>query len=127
MEGPQPHHLRDPILERDGLQAGNNTILLHGICSRGHKCPAWGICNLHVPAQECWKHTVPINHRKQAVSAIFGDHKVDDKTVNYFAQNELYLADSIDNLETQLDTCVRFLDLITAERGIASEGYACGL
>jgi hypothetical protein len=64
---------------------------------------------------------------KQAVRAIFGDQKVDDDTVSYFAQNELYLADSIDNLETQLDTCVRFLDLITAERGIASEGYARGL
>jgi hypothetical protein len=64
---------------------------------------------------------------KQLLRHLLGDTKVDDDTVVYFAQNDFYLPDSIDRLEVQLQTCIQFLDLITAEKGIASEGYSEGL
>jgi hypothetical protein len=58
---------------------------------------------------------------------MFGDGKLNDDTVKYFAKHEFYLADSVKNLEIQLDTCVEFLDLMTVNRGIASKGFARGL
>ena len=64
---------------------------------------------------------------KQSLRHLLGDTKVDDDTVLYFAQNDFYLPDSIDRLEVQLQTCIKFLDLITATKGIASEGYSEGL
>jgi hypothetical protein len=64
---------------------------------------------------------------RQSLRHLLGDTKVDDDTVQYFAQNDFYLPDSIDRLEVQLQTCISFLDLITADKGIASEGYSEGL
>jgi hypothetical protein len=58
---------------------------------------------------------------KQSLRHLLGDTKVDDDTVLYFAQNDFYLPDSIDRLEVQLQTCIQFLDLITATKGIASQ------
>jgi hypothetical protein len=59
---------------------------------------------------------------KQSLRHLLGDTKVDDDTVLYFAQNNFYLPNSINRLEVQLQTCIQFLDLITATKGIASEG-----
>jgi hypothetical protein len=64
---------------------------------------------------------------KQSLCHLLGDTKVDDDTVLYFAQNDFYLPNSIDSLEVQLQTCIQFLDLITATKGIALEGYSEGL
>jgi hypothetical protein len=64
---------------------------------------------------------------KQSLPHLLGNTKVDDDTVLYFAQNDFYLPDSIDCLEVQLQTYIQFLDLITATKGIASEGYSEGL
>jgi hypothetical protein len=58
---------------------------------------------------------------------MFGDGKLNDDTIKYFAKHEFYLADSVESLEIQLDTCVEFLDLMTVHKGIASEGFARGL
>jgi hypothetical protein len=64
---------------------------------------------------------------EQNIRSMFGDGKLNDDTIKYFAKHEFYLADSVENLEIQLDTCVEFLDLMTVHRGIASEGFARGL
>jgi hypothetical protein len=64
---------------------------------------------------------------KQSLCHLLGNTKVDDDTVLYFAQNDFYLPDSIDCLKVQLQTCIQFLDLITATKGIASKGYSKGL
>jgi hypothetical protein len=60
-------------------------------------------------------------------SLFFGDTKINADTVQYFAKHEYYLADSLESLEIQLETCVKFLDLLTAKNGIASAGYPEGL
>jgi hypothetical protein len=64
---------------------------------------------------------------EQNIRSVFGDGKLNDDTIKYFAKHEFYLADSVENLEIQLDTCVEFLGLMTVNRGIASEGFSRGL
>jgi hypothetical protein len=43
--------------------------------------------------------------------------------VQYFAKHEYYLSDSLENLEIQMETCFKLLNLLTAKGGIASAGY----
>jgi hypothetical protein len=57
------------------------------------------------------------------IRSLFGDTKINEDTVRYFAKHEYYLSDSLESLEIQLETCVKFLDLLTAKGGIASAGY----
>jgi hypothetical protein len=64
---------------------------------------------------------------QQGLRSLFGDTKINEDTVRYFARHEYYLADSRESLEIQLETCVKFLDLLTAKGGIASAGYTQGL
>ena len=64
---------------------------------------------------------------EQNIRSMFGDGKLNDDTIRYFAKHEFYLADTVENLEIQLDTCIEFLDLMTVNRGIASEGFTRGL
>jgi hypothetical protein len=64
---------------------------------------------------------------QQGIRSLFDDTKINKDTVRYFARHEYYLADSLETLEIQLETCVKFLDLLTAKGGIASAGYTEGL
>jgi hypothetical protein len=64
---------------------------------------------------------------EQNIRSMFEDGHLNDDTIKYFAKHEFYLADSVENLEIQLNTCVKFLDLMTVPKGIASEGFARGL
>ena len=64
---------------------------------------------------------------QQGIRSLFGDTKINEDTVRYFARHKYYLADSLESLEIQLETCVKFLDLLTAKGGIASAGYTEGL
>jgi hypothetical protein len=61
---------------------------------------------------------------QQGIRSLFGDNKINEDTVRYFARHEYYLADSLESLEIQLETCV---NLLTGKRGIASAGYTEGL
>lgn len=64
---------------------------------------------------------------QQSIRSMFGDTEVDEDSVKYYASNEFYLAQTVTDLEIQLQTCIRFLDTMTANEGIASEGYTYGL
>jgi hypothetical protein len=65
---------------------------------------------------------------KQSLCYLLGDTKVGHDTVLYFSQNNFYLLpDSIICIKVQVQTCIQFLDLITANKGIASTGYLEGL
>jgi hypothetical protein len=64
---------------------------------------------------------------EQNIQSMFGDGKLNDDTICYFAKHKFYLANSVETLEIQLDTCVDFLNLVTVHQGIASEGFAGGL
>jgi hypothetical protein len=52
---------------------------------------------------------------------VFGDGKVNDDTIKF------YLVDLVANLEIQLDTCVKFLNLMTVNGGFSGKGFARGL
>jgi hypothetical protein len=64
---------------------------------------------------------------RNAIRSMFGDSKLDDESLKYYAKNEFYLAGDFTELEEQLRTTIEFLDLITRRKGISSEGYEYGL
>ncbi len=64
---------------------------------------------------------------QQSIRSMFGDTEVDEDSVKYYASHEFYLAQTVMELEIQLQTCISFLDTLTATEGIASEGYTYGL
>jgi hypothetical protein len=62
------------------------------------------------------------------VRSMFGSTKLDEESIKYFAKNDFYLlADTLAGLEEQLFTCIKCLEKLTCESGIASEGYWHGL
>jgi hypothetical protein len=63
---------------------------------------------------------------EQTIKSLFGDGKLSDEAVKYYSKSELYLTNDVDLFDIQLSTCIAFLDLLTARRGIASDGYRRG-
>jgi hypothetical protein len=60
---------------------------------------------------------------QQAIQAMFGDTKIDDESVKYYASQDFFLAHDLTSFESQLDTCISFLEMMTRPKGIATEGY----
>jgi hypothetical protein len=54
---------------------------------------------------------------------MFGDTKIDDESVRYYASQDFFLATIPAEFEGQLETCILFLELITQKNRIASEGF----
>ena len=61
------------------------------------------------------------------VKSMFGSSELDEDSIKYFAKNDFYLADNLPGLEEQIYTCVKLLERLTCQYGIASEGYRHGL
>jgi hypothetical protein len=61
------------------------------------------------------------------VKAMFGKSELDDEAVKYYSTNDFFLADSVADLEEQIYTCIRCLELFTDRRGIATVGFEYGL
>jgi hypothetical protein len=61
------------------------------------------------------------------VRAMFGKTELDDNAVKYYSTNDFFLAGSVANLEEQIYTCIRCLELFTDRRGIATTGFEYGL
>lgn len=64
---------------------------------------------------------------RNAIRAMFGDNKLDDESVKYFAKQDFFLASNLPELEEQLRTTLDFLTLLTRSNSIATEGYEFGL
>jgi hypothetical protein len=60
---------------------------------------------------------------KQSIRKIFGDAKLEDKTVKFYSKMNYFLPPSFEDFMIQLPTCYRSLELFTRYKGIASEGY----
>jgi hypothetical protein len=58
---------------------------------------------------------------------MFGQTELDEDAVKYYSTNDFFLADSVANLEEQIYTCIRCLELFTDRRGIATTGFEYGL
>ena len=61
---------------------------------------------------------------QQQIRSLLGDGKVSDDAVRHYAKNDFYLAKTLEKCIIQFETIKDFLDLLTSEDGIASEGYA---
>jgi hypothetical protein len=61
------------------------------------------------------------------VRAIFGNSEFDDEAVKYYSANDFFLTELVSNLEEQVYTCIRCLELFTDRKGIATVGFEYGL
>jgi hypothetical protein len=50
---------------------------------------------------------------QQSIQSIFGEHKIDEDSVKYYASWDFYLPDILENLKVQNEMCVKFLDQMT--------------
>jgi hypothetical protein len=60
---------------------------------------------------------------QQSIRSMFGEHNIDKDLVKYYASQDFYLPNTLETLEVQIETCVKFLDRMTQKDGIMSEGY----
>ena len=77
----------------------------------------------------------PLSHRRprseketqSSIRSMFGDGKLSDEMVKYFAKDDFFLPSDLYELEDMVRTCIEGLELLTCEDGIAVEGYRYGL
>jgi hypothetical protein len=60
---------------------------------------------------------------EQSIRETFGDAKLSEETVKFYAKGNYFLPSSFPDFMIQLEACFRTLELFTARRGIASKGY----
>jgi hypothetical protein len=60
---------------------------------------------------------------EQSICETFGDEKLSDDTVKYYANMNYHLPSNYEDFLFQLDACYRALELFTCQRGIAAKGY----
>jgi hypothetical protein len=65
--------------------------------------------------------------RRQQVKAMFGHAELDEEAIKYYAESDFFLPETLSDLEEQIYTCVKALELLTEREGIAAEGYLHGL
>jgi hypothetical protein len=90
-----------------------------------HFCPGGFTTFMFRPKSAAF-HRNPEEERN-AIRAMFGDTKLDDEAVKYFAKQDFFLAETLADLEEQLRTTLDFLILLTRRGSIALEGYEFGL
>lgn len=74
----------------------------------------WPAGKLHARSKE---------ETKMGIRHLFGSDPIDEDTVKMFAQSDLYLPTSLDELVRQIESMIRFLDLITGDHSVATGGY----
>jgi hypothetical protein len=60
---------------------------------------------------------------EQSIRETFGDAKLSDEIVKFYAKGNYFLPTTFPDFMIQLETCFRTLELFTSRRGIASKGY----
>jgi len=65
--------------------------------------------------------------RVQHFQEVFGDGKMNEKSIQAFAEAKLYIPSDKNEATIQLGTAIKFLDLVTGKKSIASDGYRYGL
>jgi hypothetical protein len=72
---------------------------------------------------------IPSNRkdRRLQVKAMFGSTELDDEAVRYYSESDFFLPETLSDLEEQIYTCIKTLELFTYREGVAVEGYIHGL
>jgi hypothetical protein len=65
--------------------------------------------------------------RRLQVKSMFGSTELDDEAIKYYAESDFFLPQSLADLEEQIYTCIKALELFTSRQGIAVEGYVHGM
>jgi hypothetical protein len=65
--------------------------------------------------------------RCQQVKAMVGHAELDEEAIKYYAESDFFLPKTLSDLEEQIYTCIKALELLTEREGIAAEGYLHGL
>jgi hypothetical protein len=65
--------------------------------------------------------------RCQQVKAMFGSIELDKEAIKYYAESNLFLWETLLDLEGQIYTCIKTLELFTEREGITVEGFLHGL
>jgi hypothetical protein len=73
------------------------------------------------------RHTKDKKGRQQQARSMFGSTELDNGAIKYYAENNFYLAETLEGLEEQIYTCIRCLEKFTARNGITTEGFEHGL
>ncbi len=60
---------------------------------------------------------------EQSIREMFGDNKLSDEVVKFYAKGNFFLPMTFPDFMIQLETCYRTLELFTSRKGIASKGY----
>jgi hypothetical protein len=60
---------------------------------------------------------------EQSIRETFGDNKLSDEVVKFYAKGNYFLPTTFPDFMIQLETCFKTLELFTARKGIASKGY----
>jgi hypothetical protein len=72
-------------------------------------------------------HTKDKKGRQQQVRSMFGSTELDKDAIKYYAENDFYLAKTLEGLEEQIYTCIKCLEKFTERHGITTEGFEHGL
>ena len=65
--------------------------------------------------------------RRQQVKAMFGTAELDDDAIKYYAKSDFFLPETLSDLEEQIYTCIKALELFTGRESIAVTGFLHGL
>jgi hypothetical protein len=60
---------------------------------------------------------------EQSTRETFGDAKLNDDTIRFYAKMNFYLPSSYEDFTIQLKTCYKMLELFTHKHAVASKGY----
>jgi hypothetical protein len=60
---------------------------------------------------------------KQLIPETFGDNKLSDEVVKFYAKGNFFLPTTFTDFMIQLETCFKTLELFTSQKGIAAKGY----
>jgi hypothetical protein len=91
------------------------------LCSPDDERPTGFTLFMHHPNAESIERAP--KERQNKILAMFGDQEINDDTAKHYADAKLFIAHDLDSFRHQLDTCIASLELFTAPRGVASEGY----
>ena len=65
--------------------------------------------------------------RRQQVKSMFGSTELDDEAIKYYAESNFFLRVTLTDLEEQIYTALKCLELFAVREGIAAEGFEHGL
>jgi hypothetical protein len=110
------------VVVRADQQEGTPQFLLKWICSQQDPSKPDGFTVFMFKPLTA-KHSKDKKESQQQVRSMFRSTGPDDDAIKYYAENDLYLANTLKGLKEQICTCVKCLKKFTEGNGIATKGF----